>query len=32
MKAQLRDREEAIDVVDPSFFQGAWAEEHIIEI
>ena len=32
MKSQLQDREENIDVVDPSYFQGAWAEEHIIEI
>jgi hypothetical protein len=32
MKSQLRDREENIDIVDPSYFQGAWAEEHIIPV
>ena len=32
MKSQLEDREENIDVVDPSYFQGIWADEHIINI
>ncbi len=32
MKSQLSDREENIDIVDPSYFQGIWADEHIIDI
>lgn len=32
MKSQLEDREEKIDIVDPSYFQGAWAEEFIIDL
>lgn len=32
MKSQLKDREENIDIVDPSYFQGAWATEHIISV
>jgi hypothetical protein len=32
MKSQLEDREENIDVVDPSYFQGIWADEYIIDI
>ena len=32
MKSQLEDREENIDIVDPSFFQGIWADEYIIDI
>ena len=32
MKSQLDDREEAIDTVDPSYFQGIWADEYIIDI
>jgi len=32
MKSQLKDREENIDVVDPSYFQGAWSEEFVIRV
>jgi hypothetical protein len=32
MKSQLEDREGNIDIVDPSYFQGIWADEHIIDI
>ena len=32
MKSQLEDSEEAIDTVDPSYFQGNWADEYIIDI
>ena len=32
MKSQLDDREENIDVVDPSYFQGIWADEYIIDL
>lgn len=32
MKSQLEDREENIDVVDPSYFQGIWADEYIIDL
>jgi hypothetical protein len=32
MKSQLEDREENIDIVDPSYFQGIWADEFIIDI
>ncbi len=32
MKSQLQDREENIDIVDPSFFHGAWAPEHIVAV
>jgi hypothetical protein len=32
MKSQLEDREENIDIVDPSFFQGIWAQEYVIDI
>ncbi len=32
MKSQLEDREQNIDIVDPSYFQGVWAEEHIIDL
>ena len=32
MKSQLEDREEAIDAVDPEYFQGAWSDENVIEI
>ncbi len=30
MKSQLEDREKAIDVVDPSYFQGVWSDEYVI--
>lgn len=32
MKSQLEDREEHVDIVDPSYFQGIWANEYIINI
>ena len=32
MQSQLNDREENIDIVDPSYFQGIWAEEFIIDV
>jgi hypothetical protein len=32
MKSQLEDREEAIDSVDPAYFQGAWSVEYVIKI
>lgn len=32
MKSQLEDREQNIDIVDPTFFQGIWADEYIIDI
>jgi|GEM_PF-2468926 len=32
MKSQLEDREDNIDIVDPSYFQGIWADEFIIDI
>ncbi|MCL5073731.1 MAG: hypothetical protein M1308_22990 [Actinobacteria bacterium] len=32
MQSQLEDREKAIDVIDPSYFQGVWAEEFVIKI
>jgi len=32
MQSQLDDREENIDIVDSSYFQGVWAEEFIIDI
>lgn len=32
MKSQLEDREENIDIVDPSYFQGIWADEFIIDL
>jgi hypothetical protein len=32
MQSQLKDREEAIDVVDPSFFQGVWSDEYVISL
>jgi len=32
MQSQLEDREEAIDVVDPSYFQGVWSDEYVIEL
>jgi hypothetical protein len=32
MKSQLSDREDNIDIVDPSYFQGIWANEYIIDI
>jgi len=32
MQSQLDDREENIDIADPSYFQGIWAEEFIIDI
>ena len=32
MQSQLEDREQAIDVIDPSYFQGVWAEEFVIKI
>jgi hypothetical protein len=32
MKSQLEDREEAIDAVDPEYFQGAWSDEYVIDI
>ena len=32
MKSQLEDREEAIDSIDPEYFQGAWSDEYVIDI
>jgi hypothetical protein len=32
MRSQLEDREDNIDIIDPSYFQGIWADEHIIDI
>jgi hypothetical protein len=32
MKSQLEDREEAIDAIDPSYFQGAWSDEYVIKL
>lgn len=32
MKSQLEDREEAIDVVDPSYFKGLWSDEYVIRL
>jgi hypothetical protein len=32
MKSQLKDREENIDIVDPSYFQGTWSDEFVIKI
>jgi len=32
MKSQLKDREENIDIVDKSFFEGFWSEEFVIDI
>ena len=32
MKSQLKDREDTIDSIDPSYFQGTWSEEYVIDI
>ncbi len=32
MKSQLKDREDTIDIIDPSYFQGVWSEEYVIDI
>ena len=32
MKSQLADREDNIDIVDPSYFQGIWADEYIVDV
>lgn len=32
MKMQLKDREDNIDIINPSYFQGFWSNEFIIKI